>query len=251
MNKKLKIVLLDDDVNSIDILYGAVLSTFVNKNQECEAKKATNRNDFLLLLDSFNPDLLLLDIDMPDGDGIELAKYIQTKGNKAAIIFVSSREDRVFDSFNVHPFGFVRKSNFAKDFSTVVDSFLLQFTKNGDKSYKLIIQCGASSFTISTKELIYIEGQAKYQMLYLEKDKEPIRVRLTMDYFENKLNNKGFIRVHKGFLVNIAFIRVINDDAVILTDGRNLLISKRKVVEIRKEYLRKMQETDQVLYIKP
>lgn len=252
MNEKqtLHILICDDERNVLGILQGAVIATFQAKNYPVEVKITDNTKEFLQLLPVFPADLLLLDVDMPDMDGIQFAKELHEKNYQIPVIFVSSREDRVFDSFQVHPFGFVRKSNFSNDFSAVVDSFLLRYQSLEEGKDYIVIQSGGQELTLKMKELIYIEGQLKYQLLYIAGRKDPLRIRSTMDHLEELLSSKGFLRIHKGFLVNITYIRLIGDGDVILTNDSHLPVSKRKVVEIRKQYLRKMQETNQVLVIK-
>ena len=67
----------------------------------------------MFLKEDFNEkefDVVFLDIEMNEIDGISLAEYIKNNNSKIDIVFVSNRADRVFETFDVSPFAFVRKS---------------------------------------------------------------------------------------------------------------------------------------------
>ncbi len=69
-------------------------------------------------------DALFLDIDMPKLDGVELAKALRKRESTVDIIFVSNREDKVFETFPVRPFGFIRKNNFTHDLKDTLHSYI-------------------------------------------------------------------------------------------------------------------------------
>ena len=73
----------------------------------------------------YNYNLICLDIDMPKLDGVSLGKAIRENSPETEIIFVSNREDRVFDTIlNVRPFGFVRKNNFSSDLMDTLRAYI-------------------------------------------------------------------------------------------------------------------------------
>ena len=66
-------------------------------------------------------------------------------------------------------------------------------------------------------------------------------MQLSMEKVEKGLADKGFIRIHKGCLVNYIFIRRIGSVDVELTNGSTVPISRRKVQEVREKYLSLVQ----------
>lgn len=123
MMNKMNVLLCDDEKDALGILRSAVFSFLQNKGIEADVRTSSSKKELLSLLATFNADVVLMDIDMPNDDGISIAEEI-SNNYKTPIIFVSNCEDRVFESFKVHPFGFVRKSNFLLDFSNVISSFI-------------------------------------------------------------------------------------------------------------------------------
>lgn len=249
MMNKMNVLLCDDEKDALGILRSAVFSFLQNKGIEADVRTSSSKKELLSLLATFNADVVLLDINMPNDDGISIAEEISSN-YKTPIIFVSNCEDRVFESFKVHPFGFVRKSNFLLDFSNVISSFIQQKERSDSKNDRLIIKNQKSVLSIRIKDVLYIECQMKHQKIYMVDEETPLEIRYTIKELENILDEKGFLRVHKGFLVNISYIYRIDDDNVILKNGVKIPVSKRKVGEVRKEYLNKLKKTDSLLFLK-
>ena len=84
--------------------------------------------------------------------------------------------------------------------------------------------------------IMYIEGNRNYQTFYL-KDGSSFNARVLMGDLESKLNEHGFIRIHKGYLVNYLFIRQIGTNEVSLTNNKTLPMSNKRKDEIMEKYL--------------
>ena len=124
MDKKLTMAVCDDDLSVVDIIANTIVSTFRAKGIQAQADVFNDAPTLKRAMRDKSYALIFLDIDMPGMGGIEFAEVMQKNQTKTEIIFVSNREDRVFDALRLHPFGFVRKSNFLKDISAVIDSYL-------------------------------------------------------------------------------------------------------------------------------
>lgn len=247
MEKTINIAICDDEASTLDIMRSVCQSFFDNNKVIANIQSFKNPNDLLETIRKFHFDLLFLDINLNGKDGIDLSKEIQNIDSGIKTVFVSSHEDRVFDSLTTHPYGFVRKANFINDFNFIGNSFL----KEGDQQvseHKVFIK-GKQTQAVDTSNIIYIESDGKYQTLHLNNSKEVLRVRQNMNDFDNELSNFGFIRIHKCYLVNSEFISVINKDNLILKDNTKLVVSKRKAPEIRDKYLMILKDRKQAILI--
>lgn len=182
-----------------------------------------------------NYNAVFLDINMPGFDGIELGILIKRKNSSIDIIYVSSEEVRVFETFEVRPYGFVRKSNFNKDLARVIKMYLAEHSETGRRTIE--IQSPTSIENIDVNDIVYIESLRECQYITM-KNKSKKRIRLSMNILEKQLQPIGFIRIHKSYLVNYSFIRRIDRSGVIINTGENLPISRKKVQEVRQQFMK-------------
>ena len=235
--KLLSIAICDDEKNVAMTLSGALEKIFEQNGARIYSEIFTSSDSLEKRLKEKHFDIVFLDIDMPGTDGIAFGKKLRERGDDIELVYVSGREDRVFEAFAAHPFGFIRKGNFLQDSVDLIPQLIQAGTGENDEAY-VDIRSNTSIISVKTSELIYIESIKDYQYFYFDNKSEPIRLRSTMDKLEKQLEPYGFIRVHKGFIVSCGHIRRIDEDAITLVDGSTLPISRRKLTEVRAKYLK-------------
>ena len=231
-----KVAILDDDKTALMISKGAVESFLDENKVEYSLFAFSNPLNFLASMKEENFQLVFLDIDMPELNGLEVAKEILNINKDTQLIFLSQREYLVFECLTFHPFGFIRKSKLIDDFSLMMNQYyqtMLNAESNEDK-IDFVDKTKTISFKI--KEIVYIEGDRNYQRVVL-KDNTSQNVRIPLGTLEEKLNEYGFIRIHKGYLVNYLYIRSITGEEVYLTTDISLPMAKKRKEEIMKKYL--------------
>lgn len=231
-----KIALCDDDVTALPIIAGAADSAFRAQGVRPELVHFSSGKALLEAMEKTQFQIILLDIEMPELDGIVVGKAIREKNDNTPIIYVSECENRVFESFEVQPLGFVRKSNFLNDIAAVVQLYIKTSQQDRNSEY-LEFKTRGGILTLKSKQIRYIEGSRNYQMLYTAAGPEPIEVKMTMDRLENLMEPHGFIRIHKGYLVNYRYVQRIYANQLFLQDGIPLPIGRSKVGEVKSRYL--------------
>ncbi|MBQ9265507.1 MAG: response regulator transcription factor [Bacilli bacterium] len=232
----LKIALLDDDKTALLISKGAIESFFQEKNIAISLDAFSSPINFLAMAEEKNYRLVFLDIDMPEINGLEVGKKLKGFNPQTDIIYLSQREDLVFDTLQLHPFGFIRKSRIIQDFASVLELFVNTALNTNRENKKITISCKTETISADIDQVMYIEGNRNYQTFYL-KDGSKFDARVLMGELESKLKENGFIRVHKGYLVNYLFIRMIGTNEVKLTNNKVLPLSSKRKDEIMEEYL--------------
>jgi DNA-binding LytR/AlgR family response regulator len=232
----IKIALCDDDKKALPIISGAATSALAGQKIKCEIEEFDSGKKLLLAMDKTEYQLVLLDIDMPGMDGIQVGKTIREKNYNTKIVYVSECESRVFESLAVQPLGFVRKSNFLNDIAAVVQLFIKTMEDATEKN-NVEFDTRTGIIVLQYKNIAYIESSRNYQLVTLKGQKSPVEIKMTMDKLEKMLDEFGFIRIHKGFLVNYRFIQRISSNEVILQDGTALPIGRSKAPEIKSKYL--------------
>ena len=173
---------------------------------------------------------------MPEMNGLEVASQLADIAKNGQIIFLSQREDLVFECLKFHPFGFIRKSKIIDDFSLMMNQWYQTISNTESDETKIDFIDKTKTVSFKIKEIVYIEGDRNYQKVVL-KDKTSHNIRVAMGQLEEKLREHGFIRIHKGYLLNYLYIRSIANDEVYLTTGISLPMSKKRRDEIMKQYM--------------
>ena len=232
----LKIAILDDDKTALMISSSAVEAFLKEKNAEYQLFAFSNPLNFIASAKEERFDLSFLDIDMPEMNGLEVANQLTEIAKNGQIIFLSQREDLVFECLKFHPFGFIRKSKLIDDFSLMMNQFYQTISNAESDDTKIDIIDKTRTISFKLKEIVYIEGDRNYQKVVL-KDKTSQNIRVPLGSLEEKLREHGFIRIHKGYLLNYLYIRSIASDEVYLTTGISLPMSKKRREEIMNQYM--------------
>lgn len=243
---KINFALVDDDKGSIDIIAASLVEAFSKHGIVPTYRKYISASSFLTDYDTNPVDVLFCDIEMPQMDGIELCKRIpDTK--KPVIIFISNREDKVFDSLSVHPFGFIRKKNFLKDISDVVDNYLSTIKKRNKDSI-VLKTLNEKNVVLEIDKIMYIESCRKHQYIHLSDGKEPLVTTLSLASLFDELQDHGFLQCHKAVIVNYIYIYAILSDTIKLKNGEEVYLSRRKAKEVKLKHLELLQNEGKILF---
>lgn len=180
-------------------------------------------------------DVVLLDIDMPDLNGLEVALSFQAADRKPLIIFVTSHDELVYDSLQLHPFGFVRKSYLDKELKKVLEDAVEEVSSR-DKHF--FFHTASGDIKLQMDDILYFEAEGNY--IKIKTGSDEFRFRETMQALEMSLKSDGFIRVHKGFLVNQEAVKIINSDKLVLNDNTEIPFGRSYQENARKMLMRGM-----------
>ncbi|MBQ6539518.1 MAG: response regulator transcription factor [Oscillospiraceae bacterium] len=236
---RLRIAACDDEPEILDGFAYIIRECFAYHNVSVELDKYTDPTALAKAFKVGRYDLLFLDIDMPKINGIALARKLREAGSKVDIIYVSSKENLVFKVFDVHPFSFIRKNKFFEEIGGVIRLYLSN--RSDDNINKLVINSKSGIVAFDLTNAIYIESTGKTQTVYYSGGQPSAEIKVTMQELDEKLTEKGFIRVHRGFLVNYKYIASIKDNMILLTTGGDVPMSRRSAGEVKDRYLRFMK----------
>lgn len=225
----MKIYLCDDEVKMVEKIGARI--------KEClpvaEVVSFTDGNELLARLWQDFCDILLLDIDMPELSGMEVASRLAELPKKPLLVFVTGHDELVYESFQYHPFGFVRKQFLEAELGKV----LLDCKKELEQERKHFnFHTPEGEVCLMLSEIPYFESEGNYLKIYTEQ--EIYRFRSTIGAVETALREDGFIRIHKGFLVNQTAIRLFGTESVELTDGNRLPVGKTYAEAAKQQFMR-------------
>lgn len=183
-------------------------------------------------------DLVFLDIEMPGWDGFQLANQLCLSCPQTRIIFVSSHESWVFDAHEYMPLWFVRKGLLKRDMNRAIQKYL-EVTACRRISYK--IQGGYGSGEVLLRDILYIECNGHTLTFKMCSEME-YTVYGSLKPVEEELKEYGFLRIHRNYLVNLAYVsRLAKHDAVLISGAAipTRRDRRKRIREVLAEYGRK------------
>ena len=178
-------------------------------------------------------DIVFLDIDMPKINGIEAAQNIKVKNPNTVIIFITGKDEFVFESFKVQPFRFIRKSKLAEEISEAIIEVNKLLEKN---SYKIKIIIDKKTYEIDINSILYIESNRNYITINTVNDKQ-YKYKDSINQREHELEGYGFIRIHSGYLVNERYIQRLNKDNVIIKNNQKIPMSRSRIQYVQQKLI--------------
>ncbi len=230
-----RIAICDDEILLLPHLSAMIRRYFTTQNLTCETVTFSSSTELSEQIRKNNFfDLYFLDIDIPELNGITLAEKIKQKDGNARIIYVSAKEDMVFQTFKTQPLAFVRKNCFSDDMTEAMNTIMKYLKRPQDTIVTLEDSLG-HPVRIHVNRTIYIEAKDNYQYIISAGKQE--MVRCSIAELEKALEPYRYIRVHRSYLVNYKYIRRINSDHILLDDGRSLPMSRLRKKEIRQLFM--------------
>jgi two-component system, LytTR family, response regulator len=211
--------------------------------------EAHNGREALDSIEKLSPDLLLLDVQMPEMNGFEVLKSVKAE-KIPKVIFVTAFDQYAIQAFEIHaldylmkpfePDRFVDAIRYAKEQIRedrnksyqlpVLD--LLQELKSVRKDYleRLPVKRNERILFIKTDEIDWIEASGRYVFLHV--GKESYLFKEALKTLESDLDPKTFVRIHRSNIVNLNRIKQMQqwfhgDFLVVLQDGTQLMLSRR------------------------
>ena len=226
----MKIAVCDDETKILEDIKSVILNLYPGD----DVNLFSSGEEFLESDD--NPDVLLLDIDMPGMSGMDVASKLAEKETDALIVFVTAHDELVYDSFKYHPFAFVRKTYLREELSGVLKDCRLKIDK---KNKRYVFKSGSETVSLSLDEILYFESFANY--LTVKTKTLEYKTRSTISGAQSELEKNDFLRIHKGFLVNLEHVKTVKSDELLLDNDETLPIGKSYSEEARKVILKYMR----------
>lgn len=222
-----KFAVCDDEQDVTEYVSDKLREYYPN---ECEIKSYTDGKS--LLADSQREffDAFFLDIGMPELDGMEIAKQIRQKDPHVKIVFVTNKEELAHKGYIYEAFRFVRKSSLEQELCETAES-LNKFLSSSNEY--LSFKTPAGEILIDEKNIRYLEANGHSIILYGLNEE---RICGTMQEQEERLKDKGFIRIHKSYLVNFRYFYSLERESVRLSSGEELPVSRNRSAEVKKRF---------------
>lgn len=176
--------------------------------------------------------IYLLDIEMPEITGLQLALKIREMDLKALFVFITSYDQYMKDTFRVVTFDFLNKPLQDQELEAVIfrASEYLNLTKQN-----FVFSYRQNQIVLNCDEVLFIEKSGRQAIIHTG-DRE-FKANLTLAEIWNRLDKKLFAHTHASYIINLQYIREIQRDCVILKNGRELAISRAHKQSLKEKYM--------------
>lgn len=239
----IKALIIEDEKKSREMLSALIQKNFAESLQLVGAAK--NVAEGVELINKQKPDLVFLDISMPDGTGFDVLEKVQ--GHKFDIIFTTATDKHALKAIKYSACDYLLKPIDMDELKQAVDKaiqkkkpglpsmdnleFLIQNLKRADDNYsKITLPTGSAYEIVSIKDIIRAEADGSYTVFYLTGNRK-MMVSASLKHYEDLLPEKDFLRIHHHCLINMSHVvRFLKQDGgyAIMSDNSQIEISRRK-----------------------
>lgn len=177
-------------------------------------------------------DIYILDIEMPQIDGITLANEIRKYDRTALIVFLTSHPEYVYDVFNVVVFDFIVKPVTSKKVKRLFER-AISYLDLTNKMFHFSFD--KNQYTLECKEILYFEKEKRKIHIYTEK--EQFETYLSRKEVVGQLDASVFVSISYSYVVNLGFIKEIRKNEAILKNKAHLPISRKNKQSVKEKHL--------------
>jgi len=230
----LKCIIIDDEPLAVRLL-----ESFVEKTPELELLASfTDSVEGAAAIKEGQADLVFLDIQMPDLDGMELARIVP---QQTRIIFTTAFKEYAFESYEVKALDFLLKPIRYSKFLAAIDKAIEWFgrstpypspltshllplspyrgSQRGPEGASIFIRVDSELRQLQLSQILYVSGMKDYVMFYLDGEKRPLITHMTMKAVEEMLPRGQFMRVSRSYIVAPQHIRKVDrNDCIYIGD---------------------------------
>ena len=243
MGKELKTIIVEDEARGRNALK-AMLNPILDVKFMGEA---ANVDEAIKLIDLSEPDLVLLDIEMPFKNGFDLLAAIPNR--KFDVIFTTAYDSYAIKAFKFSAIDYLLKPIDPEDLKSAIEKTIAKRQNNihqpqlqinnllenlksiNKQNFKLSLPTFEGSLFIPIDDIIRCESDANYTRFHIKNEPKPVMVSKTLKEYDELLTDYGFCRVHHSHLINLKFIKKYikgEGGIVVMLDGAEVEVSRRK-----------------------
>lgn len=177
-------------------------------------------------------DVLLLDIEMPGINGVELAKKIRKEDNLINIIFITAITDYIGEGYDVEAINYLIKPIDEKKLYECLDK---AFEKTPKEEKITLIEEQGEIHRILQKDILYIESFG--HNVEINTIDKKYNIRKNIGIMEKELDENNFVRCHRSYIVGLQHIKRIGKDNIELDNGEIVPVSRRQYVNVNKVFI--------------
>jgi two-component system LytT family response regulator len=241
MKRRLITVIIDDEPDAVDFI-ASIISEYCPGLEVCG--KAYNVKEGVNLINEVKPELVFLDVEMPNGTGFDLLTHFPEKNFD--VVFITAFNHYAIKAIKFSAIDYILKPININEFIESVNKVIQKHTTNSlavNENFdvllenlrtahptRLVIPTSDGREYLNPKDIIRIEADRSYSWFFIN-DKRKILVSRHLKEFQDLLNDRNFFRPHNSHLINLDFVKkfVRHDGGYIeMSDGSQIPISRNR-----------------------
>ena len=225
----IRIAIVEDEKNSSDLLVNYLEKYSNDKNIRFDVKTFFSCNQILNNYNN-NFDVIFMDIELPDGNGLETIRKIREVDKNVIVIFVTNMAQYAVKGYEVRAFDFIVKPVTSYNFYIKLDNILNLFEQKKDDEIWISNKDGKMKLNISS--IYYIEV-IQHMCIYHTKDGN-YKATGSLNNIEKTLSKYNFSLCNRCYLVNLRYVTSVKKGFVLI-DNEELIISRAKQASFMKD----------------
>ena len=233
----MRVAICDDDISHSGMLEGYLLDIskkYQNLNVDIDVYQSGEELLRMIEIEKQVPQILFLDVEMGDLNGIETAYKLRSSHKKMHIIYVSSYSQYTCEGYEVGAFRYILKpisyESIEKHFSAAIDEVLNNrewiFFKQGNDDIQIRCEDVVCIMSERGRMLRLITDDPNDEQVFYAKLKD----------VEKILNPLIFIKVNQGTIINLNYVRIVSSDEVYMKNGNIIPISRSRKKDVKSSY---------------
>lgn len=224
-------VAICDDEKPMQIALEKLLDEYSKLRKiDISVDKFENGHDLIKTLNEREYEIVFMDYQMDDIDGMETSRVIRSKNNENIIIFVSAYPEIAVDSYEVNTFRFIVKPINKEKLFKAIDDYL----KSIDYDNLLILKTNDGTWKIKMSDIIYAEASGKHTII--RTTQKILEIHIHLKKIEDQLPEEKFCRCQRAYIAGFSHIENHTNTEILFDNGERAQIGKVYTAKFKKSF---------------
>ena len=237
----IKIAICDDEKCMVDDIASRVSQYFNNDEEIFEIQKFNTGLDLVSYIsEGYNANIIFMDIEIGDVNGIDIVTKIRSEDSSVIIIFITSYTGYESKAFRLDALQYLKKPVNDEEFN---EDFARAIKKMRAANRSISIRVDGNLVSVNFNDILYIEVYSKKITIHTNENDYVLDKRSTLAEMEVELNSDQFYRCHKSYILNLSKIKAVANVSVILDNNEIIFLSsnqKQKTIDKLNQFSRRL-----------
>lgn len=234
----MKLAVIEDERAHSELLTSYLENWGAEREISLQIKAFTSAEQFLFVWEEHRDfDVLFVDIQMGDMNGMEMAKKIRQTDQDIPIVFTTGIADYLEEGYEVEALYYCLKPLNKEKLDRCMDRVL----KRGAREHYVVVQAGEDKLKLPVERIVYVEARGHVCLVeYCTREGETLHVEVkeALADLEQLFSDYDFVKCHRSYLCRVGGIHHIGKMEIVFDNGSHIPVSRRMYAEINQAFIR-------------